>query len=318
MSEQFDLDERMTEETKNFVTSSLKVYKPSDVPKIDVKLSRQVRAANTERLLKTLNFDNLNSREVFVKNEDDDHQIPISIYVPKDVKSDSAITVFYHGGGWTFNSRDSHYFAVATLATLTKTIWVSVEYRLGPEHKFPQQISDCLYALKWVIENKGELGSPNAKIGVSGDSAGGHFAAIMAHEFKQSLTYQVLIYPCVDLITIYDSYNQFSSDSYILTPDLIKFFIGNLLDDADLTIPRASPLFNEDFSNLPKCLIICAELDPLVDQSHAYEKKLSENSIECSLKKVNGTIHGFFHNGHVLKNAFNEAVQHIGEFFQTI
>ena len=36
--------------------------------------------------------------EYFVRNEEDGHQIPISFISPKNVRSDSPITLFFHGG----------------------------------------------------------------------------------------------------------------------------------------------------------------------------------------------------------------------------
>ena len=318
LDEQFELDERMSAETKDFVTSSLKIIRPSQVPSIDVNLSRKARAANTAKVLSRLNFNNLNKLEVMVKNSLDDHEISVSIYTPKDCLPDSPITVFYHGGGWTFGSRDSHYHAVASCSTLTKTIWVSVEYRLAPENKFLVQISDCESALQWIFENKASIGSKNSKVGVCGDSAGGHYSAILAHEFKNELDYQILVYPCVDLITIYDSYEKYSKDCYLINPVLIKFFINNLMDERDIGMIRASPLFYDDYNGLPKCLIVCAELDPLVDQAYAYEKKLKENNVDCVLHQVNGTVHGFFHNGVFLPNAFGQAAKEIADFLKKI
>ncbi|RNA36272.1 carboxylesterase -like [Brachionus plicatilis] len=315
---EFELDEQMAQETKDFVVSSLKIIRPSQVPNIDVNLSRKARAANTAKVLSKLNFENLVKLEVLVKNSADGHEIPVSIFTPKDCVADAPITVFYHGGGWTFGSRDSHYHAVASCATLTKTIWASVEYRLAPENKFLVQIGDCENALRWILDNKASIGSQNSKVGVSGDSAGGHYAAILAHQFKKELDYQILVYPCVDLITVYDSYAKYSKDCYLINPVLINFFINNLMDEKDVGMPRASPLFYQDFEDLPKCLIICAELDPLVDQSVAYEKKLRQNKVECVLYQVNGTVHGFFHNGVFLPHAFGQAVRQIADFIEKL
>lgn len=315
---EFELDERMAQETKDFVVSSLRIIRPSQVPNIDINLSRKARAANTAKVLSKLNFNNLDKVEIMVKNQNDGYEIPVSIFTPEDCVQDSPITVFYHGGGWTFGSRDSHYHAVASCATMTKTIWASVEYRLAPESKFLVQISDCESALRWILDNKASIGTEKSKVGVSGDSAGGHYSAILAHEFKKELDYQILVYPCVDLITVYDSYKKYSNDCYLINPVLIKFFINNLMDEKDIGMTRASPLFSQDFNNLPKCLIICAELDPLVDQSYAYEKKLKENNVECVLCQVNGTVHGFFHNGVFLPNAFSQAAKEIANFIQTI
>jgi acetyl esterase len=196
---------------------------------------------------------------------------------------------------------------------------LSVDYRLAPEHTFETQIEDCRSVLEWVAKNKTQFSSDSAKIGVSGDSAGGHYSAILTHEYRNLIDYQVLIYPCVDLINTYASNLEFSSECFWLTKDMIDFFIKNfILNLDDLATPKVSPLLNEDFTRLPKSLIIAAELDPLVDQIKAYHEKLKSSSNQSDLKIIKGTIHGFFHNGFFLKEALNETLQHISDFFKQI
>jgi acetyl esterase len=318
--ESVELDERMTEETKAFVSASLKIATPSLVIKTPVSVIRQTRETNAEKLLASLDFNGLQTKEVFVKNKFDDFEVPVTILTPIDIRNDTSITIFIHGGGWTFGSRRTHFHAAASLANLTKTIFVSIDYRLAPEHKFNKQISDCQSVVEWVLANKMEITSnQNAKLGLMGDSAGGHYSAILAHEYKNLFDYQILVYPCVHLNKHYNSYDQFKKDCYILVPDVIDFFTSNLVDDlAQTSVPTMSPILNEDYSNLPKCLIIAAELDPLVDHSTDYFNKLKENNVECDLHIIKGTIHGFFHNGTHLKNAFEECAQIVGDYFKKI
>ena len=87
------------------------------------------------------------------------------------MRPDSPITCFFHGGGWTFGSIKTHFYSVATVASATNTVWVSVDYRLGPEHKFDTQIGDCKSVLEWVSKNKAQLSTESAKIGVSGSKS---------------------------------------------------------------------------------------------------------------------------------------------------
>jgi len=99
--ESIELDDRMTDETKAFVTGSLKTARPSIIIKNPVSIIRQTRETNAEKLLATLDFNGLQTREVFVKNKSDDYQVPITILTPIDVRNDTSITIFIHGGGWT-------------------------------------------------------------------------------------------------------------------------------------------------------------------------------------------------------------------------
>ena len=47
----------------------------------------------------------------------------------------------------------------------------------------------------------------------------------------------------------------------------VRFREHYLCDDAQAQDPRASPMLYKDFSNLPSCLLIVAECDPLYDEA---------------------------------------------------
>lgn len=314
-----ELDSRMTNETRIFVENSLKVVRPNNIPSIPIHLSRQAREIGANKIFESVKFENLGVRNFCVKSKIDNYEIPVQAVMPKNARPNSPITVFFHGGGWTFGSAKTHFHSVASIVSLVNTIWLSVDYRLAPEHKFQTQIADCRSVVEWILENKAQFSSHTAKIGVSGDSAGGHYSCILTHEYKSLINYQILIYPCVDLVNTYESNKEFSDEHFILTPVMIDFFVKNFLTDQDdLASPSVSPILNKDFKNMPKCLILAAELDPLIDQIKDYQKKLLENSNESDLKIIKGSIHGFFHNGFQCKEAFTESIQHIAEFFKQI
>ena len=50
---------------------------------------------------------------------------------------------------------------------------MSIDYRLAPEFKFAIQLEDVKSAVEWVLNNKNKNILATAKIGLSGDSAGG-------------------------------------------------------------------------------------------------------------------------------------------------
>ena len=123
----------------------------------------------------------------------------------------------------------------------------------------------------------------------------------------------------MDLAKKYSSNEEFSDERFMLPQELLDWFINNTVANKnDLSSPKISPLNTKNLTRMPKCLIVGAELDPLIDQSIAYHHKLVSNSAECSLKIVKGAIHSFFREGFYQKNAFSEACQHICEFFKQI
>src|SRR4051794_39898461 len=106
--------------------------------------------------------------------------LPVRIYWPPVAQHDNLpIVVFYHGGGWAIGDLDTHDPVARAHAVGAEAIVVSVDYRLAPEHPYPQGVDDSWAALQWVGEHAAELGGDPTRIAVAGDSAGGNISAGM-------------------------------------------------------------------------------------------------------------------------------------------
>src|SRR2546429_36472 len=86
--------------------------------------------------------------------------------------------VYYHGGGHVIGSLDTHDFVARNLCAGAEALVASVDYRMGPEHKFPAAVEDSFAALEWLHANADELGADPNRLGVHGDSAGANLAAV--------------------------------------------------------------------------------------------------------------------------------------------
>jgi hypothetical protein len=98
----FDLDERMTDETRFMVINSLKVMRPSQLINIDINMSRQFRVQNAQKANESLSFNGINVTEFTVKNKDDNYEILVTCYKPDNCKPNSPITIFFHGFNFFF------------------------------------------------------------------------------------------------------------------------------------------------------------------------------------------------------------------------
>ena len=63
--------------------------------------------------------------------------IGVRVYHPTDATQSLPALVYLHGGGWTIGDLDTHDVLCRSLCQQAGGVVVSVDYRMGPEHKFP-------------------------------------------------------------------------------------------------------------------------------------------------------------------------------------
>jgi acetyl esterase/lipase len=92
-----------------------------------------------------------------------------------------APVVFYiHGGAWTFGNKREQ--GRPMLHEFVERGWIAVvcNYRLAPRDPWPAQMQDVTRTLEWIKLNIATYGGDPDRIVVSGGSAGGHLAALLA------------------------------------------------------------------------------------------------------------------------------------------
>ncbi len=223
-------------------------------------------------------------------------EIPIRVYTPLG-DGPFPILVWYHGGGFTIGSLDSHDPICRQLCAQAECLVVSVDYRLAPEHRFPAAVDDAFAALQWIGAHGAEIGGDPGRIAVSGDSAGGNLstvASIMARDAGgPAVCFQALIYPTTDARADYPSVRD-NGDNAFLSNDTMLWFYEHYHGDTDSKLDwRASPILTEDLSDLPPALIITAEFDTLRDEGEAYGEALREAGNAVTVRRYDGMTHVF-------------------------
>lgn len=105
-------------------------------------------------------------------------QCVLDLYLPKD-KVGFATIVWFHGGGLTGGNRSSG-AAFARRFTAEGVGVVLAGYRLSPKVKSPVYLEDAAAAVAWTRSNIAQHKGDPGKIFVSGHSAGGYLAAMLA------------------------------------------------------------------------------------------------------------------------------------------
>lgn len=222
------------------------------------------------------------------------------VYWPDLVQTDLAPAImFFHGGGHVIGSLNSHDQVARNLCADTGYLVVSVDYRMGPEHKFPAAPEDCYAATKWVAQNTRQLGVDPARIAVAGDSAGANLAAVVAMMARDAggpdIAFQLLVYPVADYAFDTPSYETYAEGAGILTAAGMNWFREHYLNGPeDREDWRAAPLRATDFSNLPPALVITAECDILHDEGVALAEALAAAGVPVEHRDYPGMMHGFY------------------------
>lgn len=114
-------------------------------------------------------------------------QCKLDLYLPPEPAKDFPLIVWFHGGGLTAGSKAGNPKAenggdVGLFARLNASgIGVAtIGYRLSPKVKYPTYLQDAARGVAWCVAEMPKRGVDPKAIFVSGHSAGGYIAAMLA------------------------------------------------------------------------------------------------------------------------------------------
>ncbi|MCR4394085.1 MAG: alpha/beta hydrolase [Dehalococcoidales bacterium] len=248
------------------------------------------------------------------------HEFPLKldIYYPENGGKLSPAILYIHGGGWYSGDKEDRSYR-DLLQSLVKRGYLvaAVDYRLAPRNKFPTQLEDVNCALHFLITNSKSYGIEPDRIGIMGESAGGHLAALLA--LKESCCGN-------DVQTNYSSGRIRAVADMFGPVDLSLFFETNKsmliehvfnTDDPECDIIRIASPINYVTGNAPPFLIIQGEKDTVVqpEQSLILYQKLKASGATTSLILVKNAGHELKADGGPLDPSRKEIIQQIGNFF---
>ncbi|EPS57363.1 hypothetical protein M569_17456, partial [Genlisea aurea] len=222
------------------------------------------------------------------------------VFLPKIENHEKVpLIIYFHGGAFCFQSAfSSEYTKFGNrLAAAARSVVVSVEYRLAPEHLLPACYHDAFEAAKWVGLHALPGGGPDpwlndhadfARVIASGDSAGANIAHHVVTRSKNGS----------------DGAFGFEFSGLILIHPYFGMGQRSLLWDylfpegAATSDPRQNPPADNDFPANLRCdrILICtAELDSLREKGEIYFRSAKERqwSGEIELFESPGESHVF-------------------------
>ncbi len=175
----------------------------------------------------------------------------------------------------------------------------SIDYRLGPEHRFPAAVDDGYAATAWIAANCQRFGRRFAAAGdMRGlgrrDAGGGGVPDVARTRGYRHWPFSSCSARLRTFRSESDSRRELAQ-GYLVDRDTLehdlKYYLGPGDDPAD---PRISPLRAEDLQGLPPTVIHTAEYDPLRDEGRAYAEQLEAAGVRTLYRCHPGMIHLFY------------------------
>lgn len=233
--------------------------------------------------------------------------------------------VWIHGGGWHAGNRYSGRFESAYMAQ-RGYFCVSIDYRLSQDFVWPAQIHDCKAAVRYLRANAAKYGIDPKSIGVWGDSAGGHLAALLGttgdikelegaggHGDKSSKVQAVCDwYGPTNIALMQEQGSDLSPDDPFSAPALL--FGSGGLKRHSAAIRQADPCTHVSQSSAP-FLVIHGDADTSVPlaQSKLLVNSLQALGKEAELVVLPGAVHGdsAFHSARVMNKCASFFDKHL-------
>lgn len=238
-------------------------------------------------------------------------------------ESEGRVLVNLHGGGFVTGGRSASLVESVPLAALMGIRVVSVDYRMGPEHRFPAASEDVAAVYRELLKDH-----QPGKIGIYGCSAGGLLAAqsiawFQAHDLPAPGAVGVFCaslsgYTGGDATALAGALTGNLSPVASATrragppPSQGPTYMGEV-DDAD---PLAYPLRSDEVTaRFPPTLFISGTRSFEFSAALNSHNALARLGVESSFHGWDGMFHGFIYNSELPES--REAYAIMADFFHT-
>lgn len=261
-------------------------------PPVAAMSALEGRAAVDARIRPAANLDDVASA-VDEQVDADDHSIRVRVYRPHDAASDAPTTIYAHGGGFLHGSIEGHDGFCRSWAKATRSVVISIDYRLAPEAGPGDARDDAVAVVDWARAR----GLAANGVVIAGDSSGGNVAAGAAIALRdrgdRPAVAQVLLYPFLDPTMSTESH-RLRASGYFVTADLLAHYWRTFRGDSpDHFDPDVTPLAVADLAGLPPAIVVTAGLDPLSDEGADYAHRLRDAGVPTLLRHYPDQFHGF-------------------------
>jgi len=228
--------------------------------------------------------------------------LELDVVAPARDGSNRPAIMQIHGGSWVMGDKGEQGWPLISHLAANGWVCFNVNYRLSPGATFPDHLIDLKAALAWIREQADEWGIDPDFITVTGGSAGGHLAALMAltandpeyqpgfEEADTSLQAAVPIYGVYDFTSRLGT-NRLPFWYRRLERQIMKAF----RDEEPEKFRRASPI-DQIHPEAPPFFVIHGDRDTLapVEEARYFANQLRDVSNEPVIyAELRGAQHAF-------------------------
>lgn len=237
-------------------------------------------------------------KDIEYANPDGQH-LQLNLARPAQIEGRAPAILCIHGGGFRAGKREGWDERCRKLAE-RGYVAATVTYRLAPKYQFPAAIYDVKAAVRWLRANADKYRIDPERIGVVGDSAGGHLVQFLGvtggvaqfegdggnPEFSSRVNCVVNYYGPSDLTRSYGK----SVDA----AEVLPLWLGGDATQERRRHILASPLYWVTPEAAPTLLLHGTE-DKYVafEQAEWIHDRLKAAEVEVEILKLDGAGHGF-------------------------
>lgn len=216
----------------------------------------------------------------------------VHIATPHALRHEGYVCIDLHGGALVFGGGEACRQSARMQADRHGMVCFGVDYRMPPDHPYPDALEDCMAVYGHAVEAYGA-----GHVILCGRSAGGNLAmATILRARDEGLPLPaavVLLSPEVDLTETGDSFQTNRTIDVVLPNSLMSC---NLLyaGDVDLTHPYVSPLFGKMTTDMPPMFLQSGTRDLFLSNTVRLHRKLRQAGVPAELHVFEAMPHGGF------------------------
>ncbi len=189
--------------------------------------------------------------------------------------------IIAHGGGWEAGDKVSYIGPILAPLARAGMAWFSVDYRLTPYVRNPEQLEDLRTAVRYVRRNAARFQVDPKRIGLLGESASGQMVTEVASE------------PCAgcEVEAVVSFYGVYDFTGWPEDPGR-RGQLDRLFGDwTPETLRRYSP-FYQARRDMPPVLLVQGTKDRLYEPALRYRERLQEIGARHEWVVLEGAPHG--------------------------